>query len=290
MKLRVQIIFVSAILALLYFLFPLQSEPPSEESIIFFPIDPNIRFHKTKTVLSLQSKKINTHYTLRWNVVSSLDRKAYLRQDISLLFGNGRLKGNISKWRESSQTILQERDIHLRDSQLYQTISFHYGEIHDNNSIKSSQKMSTDQLYVVDSAFYPLTAFREARTREEREWKKVLTDTTKEFLDYKRKQLIKYYSIYERNYYSFYLTDLVVYNERPLPNISVVETQKMIGNLWEGLYKNYFLGIKKEDGTIMSPIESTMPVILISKDYSHLLVLFETQNGTKIKLVQQIFQ
>jgi len=284
----IRIIFFLTVAMLIYVLLPTYNEPPTEESIIFFPIDPNVKFSQATTTLSLHPNKINGQYVLGWNVSSNLDRKAYLRQDISLLFANGRLKGIASKWKENSQIIVQEKDIELKDSQLFQAISFHHGEIHENSSIKSSQKMSGDQIFVVDSAHHPLASFRTAKTSWEKEWEKVLTKTTNEFVAYKTNQLINHYSIQTSKYHRYYLSDLINYNEKPFPGISIDKTKKIVGNLWEGLYKNYFLGIKKSDGTIVSPIGSTMPAVLISKDFSHLKVLFETKDGTKMLLVQQI--
>jgi hypothetical protein len=288
MKRMIQLSMLIILFVLLYFLSPFSKEPPVRESIIFFPLDPNVTFTKADTRLVLKPKKKNNKYVLLWHTMSSLDRKVYLRQDISLLFANGRLLETLSKWKENSQTLLQEKTVKEKNSQLFQAISFHYGEIHDGETIRSSQKMSGDYLYVIDSAYSPLMSFRQARTTEQKEWENVLNQTTRQFLDYKTKQLVSHFSIREKNYYHFYLSELIVYNEQPFPDLSMEKTQKIIGNLWEGLYKNYFLGIKKKNGTIISPIGSTMPTILISKDYTHLVVLFETRDEEKIQLIQQI--
>jgi hypothetical protein len=289
MKRIIQLSILIILFIFLYFLSPFAKEPPARESIIFFPLDPNVTFIKAETRLVLEPKKKNNEYLLHWYTTSSLDRKVYLRQDISLLFADGRLLGTLSKWKENSQTLLQEKTIKEKKSRLFQAISFHYGEIHDGAAIRSSQKMSGDYLYVIDSVYSPLMSFRQAKTREQKEWEHLLKQTTKQFLDYKTKQLVNHFSIRKKNYYHFYLPELIVYNEQPFSDLSTEKTQKIIGNLWEGLYKNYFLGIKKKNGMIISPIGSTMPAILISKDYTHLIVLFEARDGEKIQLIQQIF-
>ncbi|PLR76950.1 hypothetical protein CU633_12830 [Bacillus sp. V3-13] len=67
-----------------------------------------------------------------------------------------------------------------------------------------------------------------------------------------------------------------------------VRTNEIPGHLWEGLYKNYFLGIQKKDGTIIDPIDSSMPLILLAKDQSHLLVAFETADREPVILRQRI--
>ncbi|RAK22387.1 hypothetical protein B0I26_102381 [Anoxybacillus vitaminiphilus] len=288
MKRISQLSMLIILFVLLYFLLPFSKEPPARESMIFFPLDPNVTFTKAHTRLVLEPKKKNNEYVLRWHTTSSLDRKVYLRQDISLIFADGRLLGTLSKWKENSQTLLQEKTVTEKNSRLFQAISFHYGEIHDGEDIRSSQKMSGDYLYVIDSAYSPLMSFRQAKTTEQKKWENVLKQTTRQFLDYKTKQLANHFSIREKNYYYLYLPELMVYNEQPFPDLSMEKTQKIIGSLWEGLYKNYFLGIKKKNGTIVSPIGSTMPVIFISKDYTYLIVLFETRDGEQIQLIQQI--
>jgi hypothetical protein len=269
-------------------LFPFSLHRPTKETIIFFPINPHVKFTDAKTKLQLQPQKREGKYSLLWSTSSSLDRNAYLRQDISLLFADGRLVDRLSKWKNNSQTLVQEKNVTAKDSHFFQTISFHHGELHEGNVITSSQTMTSDYLYVIDSPYSPLASFRRATTGDEKEWQKVLNKTTNEFLRHTSESLMSYFSIKKQQYYSLYLPDLIVYNEQPFPDLSIEKTQEIIGKLWEGLYKSYFLGIKKEDGSILSPIGSTIPLILISKDYSHLIVLTETKNGEKIRLIQQI--
>ncbi|OAT74516.1 MULTISPECIES: hypothetical protein [Parageobacillus] len=277
-----------AALLLIISLFSFFIHRPTKEAIIFFPINPRVTFSEAKTTLQLQSQKRDGKYSLLWSTSSALDRNAYLRQDISLLFADGRLVDRLSKWKSNSQTLTQEKIVTARDSHFFQAISFHYGELHEEETITSSQTMTSDYLYVIDSPYSPLSSFHRAATQDEKEWQNVLNKTTTEFLRHTSESLLSHFSIQNQRYYSLYLPDLIVYNEQPLPDLSMEKTQEIIGKLWEGLYKSYFLGIKKEDGSILSPIGSTTPLILVSKDYSHLLVLTETKDGEKIRLIQQI--
>jgi hypothetical protein len=260
----------------------------TKETIIFFPIDPRATFKEAKTTLQLHPQKREGKYSLLWSTTSSLDRSAYLRQDISLLFADGRLVDRLSKWERNRQTLTQRKKLEDKDSHFFQAISFHHGELHEGNAITSSQTMTSTYLYVIDSPYSPLASFRRPTTANEKEWQQVLNKTTNEFLRYKAQALVSHFSIRKQQYYSLYLTDLIMYNEQPLPDLSMKKTQEIIGKLWEGIYKSYFLGIKKEDGSILSPIGSTVPLILISKDYSHLIVLIEAKNGEKIQLIQKI--
>ncbi|MGG6431235.1 hypothetical protein ACPF7I_09790 [Anoxybacillus sp. D401a] len=259
-------------------------ERPARETIMFFPIDPTVRFTQTQTKLSLHPKKKETRYIIDWIVTSSLDRTAYLRQDISLLFANGRLIAIQSKWKENGKKLIQQKQLEQKGSRLFQAISYHQGELHNGNDIRSSQKMSGDVLYVIDSSFALLQSFHKPATNEQKKWASTLNKQTQAIVNKAANQMATILS--KDDYYHLYLTELVQYNEQPFMDLTTNETETMIGNLWEGLYKNYFLGIKKQNGSMESPIGSTVPLILIKKDYSKLFVVTETADGELIILKQ----
>ncbi|MGG3841438.1 hypothetical protein [Anoxybacillus kestanbolensis] len=257
---------------------------PARETIMFFPIDPTVRFTDTQTKLLLQPKKKETRYVVDWIVTSSLDRTAYLRQDISLLFANGRLISMQSKWKENGKSLTQKQHVEQIGSRLFQAISYHQGELHNGNDIRSSQKMSGDVLYVIDSSFTSFQSFRKATTSEQKRWANTLNKQTETIVNKPAKQMGDI--LPKDDYYHLYLTELVQYNEQPFMDLTTKQTEVMIGNLWEGLYKNYFLGIKKQNGSIESPIGSTVPLILIHKHYSKLFVVTETADGELVILKQ----
>lgn len=275
------------ILTGIIFFFHYQS---AEESIIFFPIAENVHFNETNTHLALEKNSKNNSYIVKWTVSSFLDQNAYLRQDISLLFANGRLNATTSEWKENRAKLTQKKEIPDHDSRHFIAISFHYAELHGNNEnvIKSSQQMSRDNLYVIDSIFQPLQSFRLPKTHSQTEWKQILDHTTELQLQYSWNKLIEHFQISKDTYSFIPLTELVKYNDQPLPGLNKQQTQIVIGNLWEGLYKNYFLGIKKEDGSIIKPLGSAIPLIAISHDFTHLFVLIEAGDGTAIKLIQHL--
>lgn len=55
-----------------------------------------------------------------------------------------------------------------------------------------------------------------------------------------------------------------------------------MGQLWEGLYKNYLLPIVTRN----KPTDTYVPIILLNKNHNHLLVLYEA-NHEKKKLIQK---
>lgn len=266
----------------------LNNAAKTEESFTYFPPDRDASFQSAVTSLALTGDT-NNGYTILWNASSVLDRKAYLRQDISLLYVNGRLKEKIGmEWKQKEEKIQLEKKVPEQNSAYFQAISFHHAEIHSNDKITSTQKMTHDELYVLHSKFTPLHSFRQPIGKEEKEWKYVIDQMIEKRLKHSLLKAEKTYNINQKHYAIFPLTDMYQFEDSSLPGFSERETKKILGRLWEGIYKNYFLGIQKMDGTTADPSGSTIPLILIAKDQSHLFVISELKNGETMILRQQI--
>ncbi|MCC5800206.1 hypothetical protein [Rossellomorea vietnamensis] len=264
-------------------------KPQTRESIIFFPINENVSYESATTILMLQPEKKNDHYEVNWKVTSKLDTPAYLRQDVGFLYMNGRLKGLMNEWEQDTDQIVEESTIKGKDSSILQAVSFHYSEIHESDTeFTSAQKMSEDTLYVIDSNFSPLNAFRQPGNSAEKEWKNILDKVTSQQLEYLWEKAITSMGIPADEYTPIPLTSLPMYDGRPLEGFSRQEWDRLIGNLWEGLYKNYYLGIKKEDGSVVESIDSAIPLLLVKKDKKEVLVLLVDQNGDASLLRQLI--
>jgi hypothetical protein len=267
----------------------MQGFESAEETITFFPLDQSVQYKDANTTLTLQEKKVNNQHRVEWKVSSQLDREAYLRQDLGLLFVNGRLKEKLGKWKQDTADLLQNEGFTSGESAKYDAISFHYSELHGGGErITSSQKMSEDMLYVIDSPFSPLSSFRIAKSLQEREWKKVLDQNVSNRLNKSLEKATRTQGINTANYIAIPLNEIRKYEDQPLPGFSQRETADIIGRLWEGIYKNYFLGIKKSDGTVVDPLDSTLPLILLSKDKTHLLLVTQMKDGESIILTQRI--
>ncbi len=259
-----------------------------KESFTYFPTNHDVLFEVAQTALTFMN---DTHkgYELLWRTSSTLDRKAYLRQDISLLFGNGKLIATMGKeWRQNEDKIILESSFTGNDSANFKAISFHFGEIHEEDKITSSQKHSHDELYILDSKFHPLHSFRIPIHQQDEEWKKLIDDYIEKKLAHALEKAENHYNIQENKYIIFPLTSIYQYDELALPGLNERSTKELIGHLWEGLYKNYFLGIRKQDGTMADPTGSTIPLILLARDRSHLLVISELEDGEIMFLKQKI--
>ncbi|NRD80752.1 hypothetical protein HPT25_25830 [Bacillus sp. BRMEA1] len=274
---------ISVVICLLAFVISYFQIPKAIESITFFPIDQNVTYKTAETSLK------QTGQTIDWKISSTLDRKAYLRQDAGLLFANGRLSDEVGRWTENTSTLTQEKPITPPRNSYYQSITFHHAELHEKGGrIFSSQAISEDHLYVIKESQQRIFSFKTAKTSEEERWQENLTQQTERMLQFSWNKGVRYFSIPLEQYQAYPLNDFNHILKTPLPGYSLKESANILGRLWEGLYKNYFLGIKKQDGSIVSPIGSTIPLILLAKNKSHLLVLTETANGEPILLRQNI--
>lgn len=260
----------------------------TEESFTYFPPDKDATFQSANTSLILTGKTANG-YAIRWKADSILDRKAYLRQDISFLYANGILIETMGRgWKQEADTIQLDKKILQQDSANFNAISFHHAELHSNEQITSTQRMTHDELYVLYSKYAPLVSFRQPKGKEEKEWKFVIDQLIEERLKSSLQKAEKSFNINKEQYTVFPLTDMYQFEDSSLPRFNKQETKKILGRLWEGMYKNYFLGIQRTDGTTVAPIGSTIPLILIANDQSHLFVISELKNGEPMILKQQI--
>ncbi|MFS0751440.1 hypothetical protein [Oceanobacillus sp. 1P07AA] len=256
-----------------------------KQAISFFPLDDTHTFNYADTKISLIGEEDTNRYEMQWNINSQSDEELTMRQDVSLLFLNGRLKGVRSKWQQNTDKIDIQENFIGQNSNHFESISFHQGEIHiDDNTIRSIQQMSQDDLYVIDSPSEPIASFKEPANEYEKEWEEVLNRTSNQQLIYQWQQLIHYYQVDSSNYYVIPLTKLVLYEASPLPNMTKEKSDQVIGQLWEGLYKNYIIPALDPPNDNLS---SFVPLILIDKEAKHLFVLFEL-NGKKEQLIQRL--
>lgn len=263
----------TVILMIILLLLSTVLNPTSEETIKFFPLDPSVEFTSADTHLSLVEQTGNDQYLMKWETESQLSKPAYLRQDVSLLYMDGKLKGVKGLWKQEEQNIVLQLEFEESDSTHFEAVTFHYGgEIHNDkdNDIKSVQKMTSDSLYVVDSPHSLLESFRDPESKEQKEWKETLDHTKNQHLDYMWRNWIKEAAINTDNYYFVPLTSIVDYATKPLTGLTQDETDRVIGQLWEGLYKNYILPIANAEKIT----NHTMPLILIDKNNDHLSFCF----------------
>lgn len=256
--------FIFLLVFLFIILFIYMVKENTKTTINFFPIDDELYFKDAYTKLTLDSDKNKQPDKVSWISISRSSSAISLRQDVSLVFINGKLTGVKSKWRENTDSINLKEYIHFNKGGLYQALSYHHGEAHyGENKIRSVQQMSYDELSIDLN-------------------QNIKNNNKKQLLLYWN-NLLNHFNINVEEYMVIPFIDLYHYNENNLPSLSKSQTDKIIGQLWEGFYKNYIIPVTNSDN---SKTENLMPLILFDNNNRHLLVLFEL-NGEKELLVQQ---
>lgn len=234
--------------------------------IQYFPSDTHATFTEARTQINqVKNKDINN---LTWSIYSNSSEKAYLRQDVSLLYVNGYFKGVLAKWQQNVASIDSKQDFTIDNNALIESITFHHGETHhENKAIYSIQQMTSDKLYLIDVP--QSNSFKQPENERDRILQKEMDERIKNNLLVHWNQLIKHFKLDTSNHTLIPLTDLITYQSEALPSQTMEETNKIIGQFWEGLYKQYVL-LLNEKAT-----NHLMPVVLLANDQTHLILLFE---------------
>ncbi|WP_433743142.1 hypothetical protein [Falsibacillus pallidus] len=266
------------------------ADPDAKESITYFPIDKEAVFLKASNSITIKENAGQDSYSARWEMESELNQRAFLRQDIGFLYSNGILAAKMNKWGQNISLIKNGSTYKSKESSLLQSVGLHYAEIHskENGDITSAQRMSQDQVYAIQSKWSRPYSFRIPSSNEERQWKNIIEQLMQQKLDYWVEKTSEKLPLQKQNKQIFFLTELPSYNDKPLPGFTKSQSDTIIGNLWEGLYKNYFLGIQLKNGTIEDPLGSTVPIIFLDKNKRELLVVFLSKSGEPIELKQKI--
>lgn len=250
----------------------------STDTMTYFPPDQHSSFIVNKNSLSLLNDE------LVWEIESKTNENNYLRQDVALIYENGQFKGVINLWKQNENLLQKQKWIPHNGNKFYDTISFHHGEIHhDNDRITSIQKMTKNSIYVYETNSQ-IVSFKHAQTKNEQKIKESLDERNNQILAIYWQRLIDHFQLDQSKYIAIPLTKLVKFNDEKLLSLSERETYRVIGQLWEGLYKNYIIDVLNEK---THDIPHYMPLILIAKDLTHLHVIYEL-NGEKKLLKQKI--
>ncbi|WP_027725005.1 hypothetical protein [Tuberibacillus calidus] len=277
------ILTVSFLTALLMFLY--HRDDQTEQSLTYFPDDPLLAFKSHETHLTFLP---DSPYTLQWQVRSVLNTKSYLRQDVSFLFKDQQLIGILSNWRENTDVLEQQKTMAQHTSGYYEAISVHHAESHyPNGEIRGKETMSFDRLAVMKTSS-GWEDFKIPETDQQERWIKEKFHTFSLKQQALLSQAAHKYHIDLNQYIAFPLSHIHIYDHEPLPGLSQEATHKTISRLWEGLYKDYALGVHITSDDIRTPIGSTVPILLFDKNESHLLVIIQLSSGEIVLLKQKI--
>ncbi|ADU29923.1 hypothetical protein [Evansella cellulosilytica] len=289
-KSKTMIFFILAIITLLFILLPVgETTTNLSEALIYFPEDDKLTFIESNSNVKLLELKDENEYILEWSFDSLTDEQVYLRQDISLLFENGVLVDLMNHSEMNADKVIGDKQYYGEDSGKHEMITLHYAEVHHSDEvIKSKRIITSDLLYIIDSPLSPIMTFKKPSTTMESRSKDLLDSIIDQQLSYIYDGLIKEFNIDKSQYEEIPFTEIVKYNDDVLPSFSKEETSEIVGRLWEGLYRNYVLGINTFNDKEYDPIGNSLPLVLLHKGGGHLMVLFETADGTKQQLYQLI--
>lgn len=277
-------VIISIVVAL--FLYLDKRAPNIREAMTFYPIDHNIQFADGNTTLELVKTKENNEYQLNWSTHSTLTRAVALRHDFSLLFKNGMLLHKANDFSDHTKEIRLKEELKDHEEGYYEAVTFHHAEVHyPNEEIKSRQSITTDELYVIQTPITPFHAFKQPQTLEETSGKNHLNKIVYQQLNEIWQSLFQQYELNKNDYTIVTLTNL----DRLYHHFSEEQAEKIIAATTDMIYSYYFFGIPNGDGTFISPIGSSLPIVLVpNQENDHLIVLFRTDNGKNIQLLKKV--
>lgn len=293
------LIVLAHILPVLFFML-IGTGHESVPGVKYFPLHPEYIFETADSYLSIKKEK-GESYVIRLDTISQTNHPAYLRQDISLLFQDGVLIAQNHDWKQQADTLIHRLEHPSRYNHLFEAVTYHHAEFHDTGGEESDitiqQAMSSDYLYVAASKFGGTHHFHHPQTERQIRWKEVMDRGTQNHLYFEWRQAMKEFGIVHDDYFMIPLTKLPEYGDKEdLPAIPGDRQAEVIGNLWEGLYREYILG-QHGGGYPSSPpssspadaaLGSSIPLILIDKKGEHVRVIFRGGDGKYHQLYQRV--
>lgn len=266
-----------------------QRQNATVRSLTYFPNDPSIEFLNAVTTLSLETTDSSSNYSINWNTLSQTNIPVYLRHDVALLFQNGKLIQVSNNWKTNTSMLSDGKTIEFEGDSHFEALTVHYAESHTaSGEIRSQETMSYDHLYVLSKSYQNKEAFKVPVGIEQTDLQRKLTQTLQQEQQRISEQAAKAYQINLKNYDIVPLTYLEAYEENSLPNLDQKTTQRVIRQLWEGLYKNYVTGLHVGGEKPESPIGSSVPLIFYPKKGNQLLVVIHTKTGHIVLLKQNL--
>ena len=248
--------------------------------IKFFPIDSKVNFIDIGSRLEIYQK--DARYRVVGESWGETNEKVYLRQDLNLLFQNGFLVKRSYPWKEQTAWLINKIQIFIDKASVYNLISYHHAEIHKNDVITSQQIVTNDRLYAIyfQNNWEFFRDPQNARQKEQQDQINLaLTIQRKELLELAIKEL----NINQGNYEIFDLDTFSLNKESRI--LKDKDWEKILGGVWEGIYREYVLGFSDDELSYFSP---PMPWILVDKNATHLLILLQKSNRSFEKLLMEI--
>lgn len=262
--------------------------PKNHQSTSLYPIDKNISFIEYETSIEFLDKKKND-YSLQVTTYSKTNEPSNTRQDLALLFIDGVFVDSLANRIDQTDIIEQQQVITESQSARFDVITFHHSQRQDHSGDMLFQyELSHDHAYVLSSPITSVNLFRQPRTNTQKQWQGMLDRTITKEWNRQWQSLIEYYSLNADDYERIAVLHLPDFVERQLSASSKRSLKSIIGLIWYDLYHQYILGKVNNSNQPINTKGSTMPVILLAKDFSHYHILFQTEGGLEQKITREL--
>lgn len=230
----------------------------NEPTITYF--QPNDKYFFTDSTFSITS----SNGYLEWKMNSKLNDVAYLRQNIGLLYVNGKFSSYYSDWKQNTSKLHFEKRYNIQTTAKVEAIGLHYGEFHDDGEIYSIQQMDHAAYYLSNLINSDQTIY----------WKDKLDQRLqKEYFRYVQ-NIFSHFSLEEEAYTVVLLTSLDDYIKSNFSHFTKQQTEKLVGLLWESIYKQYMVPLFLQEKNS----NDFMPALLFANDGSHLYIIYQLNN------------
>lgn len=235
----------------------------TKQAITYFPPNDRYFFEHANVDLIQENNQIN------WVIESKTNERAYIRQDVGLLYTNGKFISFYNDWKTDTDHLQFQTSIHMDNRMGIDAISIHYAEFHEDAHIYSIEKIVSTS-----------TSGSSQGNHSEH------NQRLDEYLSFKtayEKEIINHFSFDDLQYDFVLLNELPAYITNQQTKWSAEQIETVIGHLAESIYKQYVTKLLTHHGHYKHRI----PVILFDKNEPFIFIVFQL-DGEWYQYKQQI--
>ncbi|WP_018923771.1 hypothetical protein [Salsuginibacillus kocurii] len=255
--------------------------------IVFICMDQEQAFSKSsndplslKIDTELELAKVENEYEYQLVTQASTETKAkmYEQSSLTLVFENSHLSFFLEAWEPDTDKLKKLKTTTHEGSRRFDAWTKHQLK---TKNLERATAISSAQLYTTNSPHTNIHAFTQPKNDRERKGRYVLDHVFQQQLLHEAKQLRLAFDI-PKDIPAISWNHLNEWMESGPKQLSDREAKQVVTTSWH-MYRDHILeGVKREDGTLTTPIGSSMPIIVLDEEDLHLLLMLE--DGTPYKL------
>lgn len=227
----------------------------TEQAITYFP--PNDKYFFEHTLVDLK----RDNHQITWLIESKTNEAAYLRQDVGLMYANGKFVSFYNDWKTGTDSLQFQTSIDLDKQVRIDAVGIHYAEFHEDEHIYSIEEIATTSTSIPGQQA-PFRNQDNSSTHSE------------QFHSFKQaylQEINSYFSFDHQDYDFILLNELPAYMLNHQANWSVKQKEAVIGHLAESIYKQYITKLLTHQGDF----DHRIPAILFGKNEPFILIVFQ---------------